>query len=367
MLADDSFGLGGGDTAPDQPLPTMDLAAGFADTQPSPQQPPTLDSAPIDTGEPLDLDDLSFGDQPASPPATMSSPADETVLAGDLFSDSATPMEPAPMAAPPIVQQIEEPVTAAPVQSEAPSPLDLATTSPIEDNSLETNFESPALAASNGLDLDFPEADISSPSIPDSIVPENTDAYDVSSSDLRIDPTTPEIGGASDSGAELSTPEEASVAIPAMDEAPVAPPVLDTSMPDAEPLDVGPLEAAPLESGPFDSQPSGAEPIVAEPMVEAEPMAPMSELEPVIETARTVEPSPSLESRGSGTPDLSPMMRDRIHDTLEKVAWEAFADLSESIVKQVLERVEQVAWEVIPQMAETLIQEEIRRMKDETE
>jgi hypothetical protein len=63
--------------------------------------------------------------------------------------------------------------------------------------------------------------------------------------------------------------------------------------------------------------------------------------------------------------DLSPMMEQRIHETLEKVAWEAFSDLSESIVKQVIGRVEQIAWEVIPQMAETLVREEIRKMKGE--
>jgi len=61
--------------------------------------------------------------------------------------------------------------------------------------------------------------------------------------------------------------------------------------------------------------------------------------------------------------DLSPIMEQRIHETLEKVAWEAFSDLSESIVKQVIGRVEQIAWEVIPEMAETLVREEIRKMK----
>jgi CheY-like chemotaxis protein len=66
-------------------------------------------------------------------------------------------------------------------------------------------------------------------------------------------------------------------------------------------------------------------------------------------------------------PDITPVMRDRIHETLERVAWEAFADLSETMVKQVLERVESIAWEVIPQMAEALVKEEIRRMKGDGE
>ncbi len=66
-------------------------------------------------------------------------------------------------------------------------------------------------------------------------------------------------------------------------------------------------------------------------------------------------------------PDLTPIMRERVHETLERVAWEAFADLSDTIVKQVVEKVEQVAWEVIPQMAEAAIKEEIRRMKGEND
>jgi CheY-like chemotaxis protein len=65
--------------------------------------------------------------------------------------------------------------------------------------------------------------------------------------------------------------------------------------------------------------------------------------------------------------DLSPVLRQRLHDTLEKVAWEAFADLSDTIVRQALERIESIAWEVIPQMAEQLIREEIRRMKGDDE
>ena len=65
--------------------------------------------------------------------------------------------------------------------------------------------------------------------------------------------------------------------------------------------------------------------------------------------------------------DLTPALRERLHETLEKVAWEAFSELSEQVVKQVLERVEAIAWEVIPQMTEALIRDEIRRMKGEDE
>jgi CheY-like chemotaxis protein len=85
--------------------------------------------------------------------------------------------------------------------------------------------------------------------------------------------------------------------------------------------------------------------------------------------ARAPEPTSSdiglTPATGPRRSDLSPMMRERIHETLEKIAWEAFADVSDSIVRQVLQRVESIVWEVVPQMAEALIQEEIRKMKGE--
>jgi len=68
----------------------------------------------------------------------------------------------------------------------------------------------------------------------------------------------------------------------------------------------------------------------------------------------------------AGRPEISPALEQHVHATLEKVAWEAFGDLSEQLVKQVLARVEAVAWEVIPQMAEVLIKEEIERMKSDS-
>ncbi|MCC6641821.1 MAG: response regulator [Deltaproteobacteria bacterium] len=83
-------------------------------------------------------------------------------------------------------------------------------------------------------------------------------------------------------------------------------------------------------------------------------------------TQPDLAPRPATSGAGLSV-DLSPVMRERLHDTLEKVAWEAFADLSDTIVRQALERIERIAWEVIPQMAEQLVREEIRRMKDDGE
>jgi CheY-like chemotaxis protein len=59
------------------------------------------------------------------------------------------------------------------------------------------------------------------------------------------------------------------------------------------------------------------------------------------------------------------VLRGELRQHLEKVAWEAFGDLSERIVRETVARVEAVAWEVIPQMAEALIKEEIRKIQGE--
>ena len=65
--------------------------------------------------------------------------------------------------------------------------------------------------------------------------------------------------------------------------------------------------------------------------------------------------------------EITPKLREEVHDTLEKIAWESFGPATEKIVHEIVDRVEQIAWEVIPQLAETLIKAEIRRMKGEDE
>ncbi len=96
---------------------------------------------------------------------------------------------------------------------------------------------------------------------------------------------------------------------------------------------------------------------------ESDPFASAGSTRPPTRAAETVPAERSESTTHPALPDLGPLLRQRVHDTLEKVAWEAFADLSDSIVRQVVERVESIAWEVIPQMAEAIVREEIRRMK----
>jgi len=91
---------------------------------------------------------------------------------------------------------------------------------------------------------------------------------------------------------------------------------------------------------------------------------PLPELAPPPPLASPAPASAPVAVHVSGPAALSEPIQKQLQETLEKIVWEAFGDLTERIVRDVLERVEAVAWEVIPQMAETLIREEIRQLKD---
>ena len=83
---------------------------------------------------------------------------------------------------------------------------------------------------------------------------------------------------------------------------------------------------------------------------------------PISPLSADPEPPQVVEVPQAG-PAPSARFRQEIHDSIEEVATEAFADYPETLVKTLVERFEAIAWEVIPRLAETLIQEEIRRMK----
>jgi hypothetical protein len=167
--------------------------------------------------------------------------------------------------------------------------------------------------------------------------------HDVSWSDLGEPLAVPEpgpaMGGMSQSG----------------DHTPTAPTLTQLApRPAATPRGVAGASLAPPPPQSAPAAPRAAEP----------PRAPAA---PPVPSRAPVAPAQAASAPRVATADISPVMRQRIHDTLEKVAWEAFSDLSDTIVRQVLERFEAIAWEVIPQMAEALVREEIRRMKGEEE
>jgi len=78
-----------------------------------------------------------------------------------------------------------------------------------------------------------------------------------------------------------------------------------------------------------------------------------------VETA----PATGAPEPGGEPASLSPEQWQQVHAALEKVAWEAFGDLSEQVVKQALARVEAIAREVIPQMAEAMIRAALERIR----
>jgi len=118
-----------------------------------------------------------------------------------------------------------------------------------------------------------------------------------------------------------------------------------------------PLEEAPIEGGeplsagealdmddPFAPAPELVEPGLGEPWEEASFEAPAAD-----------EGSVPVAAPGLARADL--------HDMIEKIAWDAFAPITEKIVREAIARLEQVAWEVVPKLAEAVIQEEIRKLK----
>jgi len=139
-----------------------------------------------------------------------------------------------------------------------------------------------------------------------------------------------------------------------------------------------PVESAPRPSAPiFDADPvpqmtpppPPRDPGDSRRGLESRPMPPQpppipSAAIPAVESRPSEPQRVAVTTVGAPAGELSAAMRQQLHETLEKIAWEAFGDLSERIVREALERVEAVAWEVIPQMAEVLIREEISRLKD---
>lgn len=137
---------------------------------------------------------------------------------------------------------------------------------------------------------------------------------------------------------------------------------------DDEPMDAGePMDAVPFDPEPAETvlapPPLEPEPAfeIAEPAAGAAPAPPVArpEAAPVRDVAEPMARAEAVLER------IEPQLREQLHDTLEKIAWESFGNLTDAIVRQSVEKVEAIAWEVIPQLAESLIREEIRKLKGE--
>ena len=329
------------------------------------------------------------------PPSPMASPADEAFGAEDL-----EPIEPALGGL-----EAELPPAAARERSDSDSLSPLDPTGRPAGGGFDFDFESetPAPPAADPI-LPVEATDVAQATVLD---PNGASGYDVSSSDLGDSmisgPTSPPLAGPmaetppelpsepfaeppplpSDPLAELQAPLE----IDPLAEEPARSPG------DLDPLaDIVPLPGTPppmaeppalldLPEALADTEPVAAEPMALEPLYdgpitdveavsvpEAEPM-PEARFEPELRVPVETEPAePTSAPSGVAAAtldEIAPILKEQLHDTLEKIAWESFSDVTEKIVQQAVERVEKIAWEVIPQLAETLVREEIRKMKGE--
>jgi len=398
---EDSFGTRNtGPLTSPRPLPAADppptqIIEGMWHDAPPPLPPPT------DPGETILADDLFAGPPPVpSAPITPHPPQENPISAAneDLeFSFNTGPPTaqpaafppPQPQAPPPPLPQAPPPPlpqAPPPPQPQAPPPPQPAAPPPplpsepvfTADPFAADSFEPAATTdpVFDTLDMDPLAASFGAEPLA------TTPANDLLSGTMEPEDFAAEVGADSDLLQPFSAQDAADYDVSSSDLGdplqagdPGLVPTADISngdtAPDATPAFPPPMpEEHEIAATPLD--PQTEEPAEALMVEEATP-ALMSEETPdalVVEEVESTAPAlASEEAPGSSTatPDISPMMRDRIHETLEKVAWEAFADLSDTIVRQVVQKVEQIAWEVIPQMAESLIQEEIRRLKDEAE
>jgi hypothetical protein len=270
--------------------------------------------------EPVNLDDT---DLPPLPP--MAEPALSGAAADFLApDDTPPPVEAGATAAG--ADAITHPN--APVASDPGASLDsslgdsLDSLSPVRDG-LDFDFETASPAPGDDSAVRVDSADLAEATVLD---PAGASGFDVSSSDLGT-------------------------AIPSMPSEPLSPPPAPA-----------PPAAAPAE----DPWPAEPPPPRMEP-----PAVPMSPAR--AEPAAAPTPAPRVVSAPAGEAEaeaalsaIAPALREQLHDTLEKIAWESFSDVTEKIVRQAVEKLEAIAWEVIPQLAETLVREEIRRMKGES-
>jgi CheY-like chemotaxis protein len=328
-----------------------DSAFAFGDEDLTPPTPEPVRDEPAPPQE--------FGmafDEPATPDRTVAILPDDAGPAEEAFAEPppAPPAETPPAEIPPTALTAEfddadfgdaegEMIAIPESESEDSfAPIDPSATS---DEAFDFAFDSEPIAAEPtaaepalGDELSSVEAeDLAQATVLD---PSGASDYDVSSSDLG-DPFAAEPLG---EAAELADAMQR-MDSPAVAEEPVA---------DAELTGFGDFgeDLAPAVFEP-EEEPAATE-LAFEP-----PAAP-----PPAEAARPFADEPAARA-GSVLSEIAPTLRAEIRDTLEKIAWESFGDVTEKIVADAVDRVEKIAWEVIPQLAETLVREEIRRMKGE--
>jgi CheY-like chemotaxis protein len=277
-------------------------------------------------------DDLAFGELEPELPGADVQPL------GDAAADFLGP-DPAPSTG---SASPEELMGATSEGLAPPAPSD-----PLSGNTTQTGF--------TGQEFDFESTGSSDPLFQDEsnlaeatlLDPAAAADFDVSSSDLgdplaAAPPTVPQETPA-------WQPEAPAAGHPSIDDLSDDLTQLDPDALLGEPLTAS---AAPAEPAPIELEPGAAMP-TAEPTVLATDLGATAP-DPATATANLLA-------------DIEPQVRKQLHDTLEKVAWDSFSDVTDKIVREAIKKVEAVAWEVIPQLAEQLVREEIQRMKGESD
>ena len=317
-LSDTPPPLAEGASVAERPMILPD-AGGGAETLSSAENTVAIPAEEMPTLAPREPVNLDETDLPPLPP--MAEPALSGAAADFLApDDTPPPVEASATAAGgDAITQPNAPVASDPGASLDSSLGDLLDPlSPVRDG-LDFDFETASPARGDDSAVRVDSADLAEATVLD---PAGASGFDVSSSDLGT-------------------------AIPSMPSEPPAP---------------APPAAAPAE----DPWPAEPPPPRMEP-----PAVPMSPAR--AEPAAAPTPAPRVVSAPAGEAEaeaalsaIAPALREQLHDTLEKIAWESFSDVTEKIVRQAVEKLEAIAWEVIPQLAETLVREEIRRMKGES-
>jgi CheY-like chemotaxis protein len=373
-------------------VPEVPLAEDFGFDDP-------LDLEPLPIA-PVDLDS-AFDPEPvvATAPSRTSAPPKIQVVSDDAnamtsrsFGRSAAVTDLDEMLAAPVAPTAADPLKPTPIgrlerRPEPPTLLDFGPTEQA-DSDLDFGFDVSEQAPIANVDLleesfssllDVSESQVLSDSPPR--IPEPPFESEPIEASAGLEPETSAIDDFDVSSSDLSAPGSAFQAPPlpsAAMSAAVPPPLPPSaSVPRVTTPPATPPAMPPPPATPPATHPSTPPPIPRRPTQSLRGARPEFDLDLFSADSAPSSPPPSREQRDSAASsseanaaaaavaDLSPILQQRVHETLEKVAWEAFSDLSETIVKQVMERVERIAWDVIPQMAETLVREEIRKMKGE--
>jgi CheY-like chemotaxis protein len=279
-----------------------------------------------------ELSDLEVAPKPAARPQASAPAGGERTVA-------ILPDEAPPPTRPVAIGRFDE-IAVGGDEGDAFAPLEAPSTA--GDDAFEFEFDSPSSLSSRETSLRVDEGgDLAQATVLD---PKGASGYDVSSSDLREslgEPARPAPPARPAARREAPAPSFEPV---------VSPEDSFSGMPEDE---ADEAEFAPL-AGDDELDESSLE------VLEPPRPAPAARRAAAPASAGRSEPATDAAALLEA---LSPQLRAQLHDTLEKIAWESFSNVTEQIVRQALERVEAVAWEVIPQMAETLVREEIRRMK----